>query len=83
MERSGYEGTGSAAARSWLDWGKEVDRPCPGCIAVFTRGGGGHVGFYVGETAETVKVLGGNQGDQVSVREYPKSRLLGYRMPRL
>lgn len=81
VEKAGYEGTDSAAARSWLEWGKNVSKPCPGCIAVFTREGGGHVGFYIGETADTVKVLGGNQGDQVCVREYSKSRLLGYRMP--
>ena len=46
---------------------------------IFTRDGGGHVAFYVGETATQIKVLGGNQSNSVSVANYPKSRLLGFR----
>jgi len=30
-------GTCSALARSWLDWGEELDSPVPGCIAVLFR----------------------------------------------
>jgi uncharacterized protein (TIGR02594 family) len=82
MERAGFEGTDSARARSWLDWGKKVSTPRRGCIAVFTRNvTQGHVGFYVGETATHVTVLGGNQGDEVNERPYAKDRLLGYRLP--
>ncbi|GFO54906.1 hypothetical protein GMSM_19130 [Geomonas sp. Red276] len=81
MEKAGYEGTDCAAARSWLEWGKRIDTPCLGCIAVLSREGGGHVGFYVGESAETVTLLGGNQGDRVCLAQYPKSRVLGYRIP--
>jgi len=44
----------------------------------------GHVGFFAGldpaiDTFENVLVLGGNQGNTVSVRPYPKDRLLGIR----
>lgn len=85
LERAGYPGSKQLNARSYLTWGKETSKPSPGCVAVFSRGDPrgweGHVAFYVGETATTVKVLGGNQGDAVTVAEYPKSRLLGYRVP--
>jgi uncharacterized protein (TIGR02594 family) len=85
LERSGYPCSKQLNARSYLTWGKEVSKPSPGCVAVFSRGDPrgweGHVAFYVGETATTVKVLGGNQGDAVTIAEYPKSRLLGYRVP--
>ena len=44
----------------------------------------GHVGFYAGRgpstgDAPTVQVLGGNQGDQVSVRAFPAAQVLGVR----
>jgi hypothetical protein len=39
----------------------------------------GHVGFYAGIEANDVLVLGGNQGDSVSIAPYLKSRLLGVR----
>ena len=30
---------------------------------------------------ETIRVLGGNQGDKVSIENFPKSQVLGYRWP--
>ena len=51
--------------------GRTVERP----------GGGGHVGVYAGETADAYCVLGGNQGDAVSVVGIAKRRLLGARQP--
>ncbi|MFV0387457.1 MAG: TIGR02594 family protein [Pyrinomonadaceae bacterium] len=82
IERSGFEGTDSAWAKSWLNWGKSIDKPVKGCVAVFKREGNkGHVGFYMGETANEIKVLGGNQSDAVNESKYAKSRLLGYRLP--
>lgn len=79
VEKSGYEGTDSAWARDWLNWGVEIDEPEKGCVVVFTRGNGGHVGFFVDEDDENIFLLGGNQSDSVSIAPYPKSRLLGYR----
>jgi len=81
IEKAGYEGTDSAWARSWLNWGKEIKEPVVGCVAVFKREGGGHVGFYIGKTETAIRVLGGNQGDAVNESSYAKSRLLGYRVP--
>ena len=82
MERSGYEGTDSAWAKSWANWGKKLTTPRRGCIAVFNRGANsGHVAFFLGQSATQVEILGGNQGDEVKVIKYPKSKLIGYRIP--
>lgn len=85
LRRAGYSGTGSLAARSFLTWGRKLDRPQLGCIVVFKRGNSswqGHVAFYVGEGANgTVRVLGGNQGNAVNVSACSKADVLGYRWP--
>jgi len=39
----------------------------------------GHVGLYSGGFAQTIHVLGGNQGDRVSVAPFPFERVLGIR----
>lgn len=86
LKRVGIEGTGSLAARSFLDWGEKLDKPRVGCIVVFSRGNPkgwqGHVGFYVGEDKTYVHVLGGNQSNAVNISRYSKARLLGYRWPK-
>ena len=86
MEQAGITGTNSAAARSWERWGKKLAEPKVGAIAVFWResktSGLGHVGFFVSEKTHSITVLGGNQGDRVSVAAYPKEKLLGYRWPK-
>ncbi len=83
MKESGYEGTNSARALSWSDWGQEVDKPAYGAIAVIDWGGGkGHVGFVVGKKGDNVVVmLGGNQGDQVKYSTFKASDIKTYRMP--
>lgn len=83
LEQSGVPSTKNAWARSYLNWGQPIKTPKYGCILVFERGkDSGHVGFYVGESLGWYKVLGGNQGDAVTIKEYPKYRLLGARWPR-
>lgn len=84
MKQAGIKGTDSAAARSWLGWGTALKAPRSGCVAVFSRppeSWSGHVAFYVDETPTHVRVLGGNQGDAVTIASYPKARLLGFRWP--
>ena len=83
LELSGVEGTDSLMARSFLGFGQAVKRPRVGDIVVLTRGSNprsGHVGFYVGEGVQgRIRVLGGNQRHQVSIAEYPRAQVLGYR----
>ena len=71
-------------ARNWADWGANLrtDRLAPGAVLVFEREGGGHVGFYVGEDRDAYHVLGGNQGDAVTVARIARTRLVASRWPR-
>ena len=86
LAQNGIVGTNSALARSWLDWGDEIDRPTPGCIAVLSRDNPGswkgHVGFYLRHDARYVYLLGGNQLEEVREHFYPVGSVLGYRWPR-
>jgi uncharacterized protein (TIGR02594 family) len=80
LEKAGYAGTDSAWARSWLNWGRVIETPVPGCITILTREGGGHVGFFISRTSKTIKILGGNQSDCVCEMDYKADRLLGFRV---
>lgn len=69
-----------ASARAWEKYGTKLDTPVLGCIAVFTRSGGGHVGFVVGLDAKGwLQILGGNQGDAVSIASFDPARVTAYR----
>lgn len=82
LERAGIRSSRFESAKSYLDWGQHLSLPVPGCIVVFTRQGGGHVGFAVGrDKAGNLLVLGGNQSDAVNIRAFPVSRVTGYRWP--
>lgn len=82
MKEVNVQGTGSARARDWEKWGDKIDQPIIGCIAVFTRPDGGHVGFYVGSENDKILLLGGNQeGGKVSIAKRSTDRLLSYRWP--
>jgi uncharacterized protein (TIGR02594 family) len=83
----------SLAARSWLLVGTSIpltDARVGNDVVVLSRGAGkqpgpdviaapGHVGFYAGQDATQVFLLGGNQGDAVSIAKFPKTRILGIR----
>lgn len=84
----------SAAARSWLTVGtpivladakpafdivviKRGKAPQPG--PEVTSGAPGHVAFYAGIEANRVLLLGGNQGDTVSIQQFAIADILGVR----
>lgn len=83
----------SAAARSWLAVGRAVllSEAWPASdVVILSRGGGGqpgadviaapgHVGFFAGTDGDKVLVLGGNQGDAVTVAPFDRERILGIR----
>ncbi len=83
LETSGYSGTGHPGARSFF-WNKnnnflKLNEPAYGCVAVFRKrpftdpkwkSGAGHVGFVVDWNADTVTLLGGNQGNTVQRKVY-------------
>jgi uncharacterized protein (TIGR02594 family) len=69
-------------AKDWLAWGVRLEEPCLGCVVVFDRKGGGHVGFVIGKDhAGRLRVIGANQNNEVSVMLFDASRVIGYRMP--
>ena len=94
MTKAGYKDTNSALARSWLDCGVPLNPPREGAITVIKRKGatsdaatgsatGFHVAFYVSSTPTHVRLLGGNQGDQVRYSNFSLNsyEVRGYRWP--
>jgi uncharacterized protein (TIGR02594 family) len=74
-------------AKAWATWGDAIGttgtRPPLGAIAVFGRDGGGHVGFVDSVNRDgSLNILGGNQGDAVNVRRFPRARLIALRWPK-
>ena len=69
------------SAREWNKFGVKTD-PCYGCVMVFSRSGGGHVGFYMSEDSSNYHILGGNQSNMVNVTKVAKSRFIGARWPK-
>jgi uncharacterized protein (TIGR02594 family) len=62
-------------ALAYTDFGTKLARPAYGCIVVFSRKGGGHVGFVVGRDADgNLMVLGGNQRNAVNIMPFDDKR---------
>lgn len=94
MDQAGYHGTNSALAKSWLDWGTTLSEPEEGAIVVIKKKSGGgdqatgsstgyHVAFFVSKTSSYIRLLGGNQSDQVKYSNFSLSSydVKGYRWP--
>jgi len=83
----------SAAARSWLLVGTPIpltEAQAGYDVVILKRGIGaqpgpeviqasGHVGLFAGLDGTNVMVLGGNQGNGVSIAQFPSNRVLGVR----
>ncbi len=82
LELQGIKSARTGWSRSYLSWGQRTSKPAVGSIVVFKRGSGGHIGFVVGQQKDgDLLVLGGNQSNDVNVRSFPRSRVLGYMWP--
>jgi uncharacterized protein (TIGR02594 family) len=81
LQKAGKNGPHSIKPSAWLKWGIPVSSPTLGAIVILSFSGLWHVGFYIDEDAEFVRVLGGNQNDGVNIYRYPKSAVKGYRIP--
>lgn len=89
LNASGLKGTGSLAAKSYLNYGQQSTNPSTGDIVVFNDLSGkndpnrGHVGFVksIDQQAKTVTVIGGNQSNQVSEKTYSLANVAGFRTP--
>jgi uncharacterized protein (TIGR02594 family) len=91
MQQVGIAGTKSAAAISWMHWGSPCT-PIPGAITIICNhkaagssltASGYHVGFLIDEVPSYIRLLGGNQSNQVKYSNFSKAnwRLVGYRWP--
>jgi len=67
------------SALEWAKFGGLATQAELGDVLVFQRPGGGHVALYVGEDASAYHVLGGNQGDAVSITRIAKARCVAVR----
>lgn len=84
LRRAGGKGTQSRAARSYLQYGKKLDGPRVGAIAILYRKGpnNGHVGVVRGTDGQGNPILvSGNHGPTVMQSVYPKHKVLAYVMP--
>ena len=94
MAEAGYAGTNDGRANSWLTWGKRLDAPREGAITVIRRKQAGrdratgsrsgyHVGFYHSTQHGLIRILGGNQSDQVRYSNFPLKdyEVSAYRWP--
>ena len=94
VKQAGYKGTDSALAKSWLDWGKKINKPKEGAIVIIRRKSkrldaatgsstGYHVAFFVRKTTTHITLLGGNQRDSVRESNYHLRSydIKGYRWP--
>lgn len=68
-------------ALNWAKYGVKSPAASIGDVLVFKRPSGGHVGFYVAEDATAYHVLGGNQGNTVSIARIAKNRCIAARRP--
>lgn len=84
MQRAGREPVKNFLwALNWAQFGVKIDIKDAmfGDVLVFARKGGGHVGFYVGESSKYFYVLGGNQSDKVCIVAIDKTRCAAVRRP--
>ena len=83
LEASGIRSTRSAAAISYESFGDALDAPQPGALIVTMRQDrrnprARHVGFW----ESPGRLLGGNQGNRVSVKDFDESTITAIRWPR-
>ena len=82
-KKLGYEQPNSAAARSWLKMPIVVLKPSLGDVVVLWResklGWKGHVGLFINWDKDFVWLLGGNQGNSISIAKFTRERILGIR----
>ena len=81
LAERGIKGTGSAAALSYLHWGRSAGGPVPGAVIVSSRRGGGHVAL-VSRVVNGVVMAWNATGGQRGWREIPyRHPVLDYRVP--
>ena len=85
LERLGLPGTASDVAKSFASYGKRLEGPKVGAIAVMNRGkSGGHVGVVSGFDKDGDPIIiSGNYSRRVAEAVYERSRIIAYVSPEL
>lgn len=83
LERLGLPGTESDVAKSFASYGKRLEGPKVGAIAVMNRGkSGGHVGVVSGFDKDGDPIIiSGNYSRRVAEAVYERSRIIAYVSP--
>lgn len=82
LRRAGGKGTHSRAACSFLKYGKKLDGPRVGAIAILKGPNNSCVGVVRDTDGQGNPILiSGNHGRMVRQSVYPKSRVMAYVMP--
>ena len=83
LKSAGIPHLNEVAARKYEKYGTETKTPKVGDIVILWRGSPaswmGHAGFLHSMDEAHISILGGNQGNEVSIRKYPRNRLLSFR----
>ena len=84
VRKAGLRGTDDKRALSWHEqgFGQDVtEHPKEDDIVVFRRRSptesGGHVGFFTSQQGDKIQILGGNQGNAISIAPFPRDGTLG------
>ena len=80
LKQAGIDGTNSAAAASFGEWGVDIgDEPKEGCIVLLNH----HVTIFLRMADDdTISCLGGNQHDSVKISNYLVANVISYRWPK-
>ena len=83
LAMSGNKTRGSLRAADFMSYGDPTTNPQVGDLVVtnpLAKGASGHVGFFAGHDDKgNVRILGGNQGDKVSIMTVKASLVRGFR----
>jgi len=77
LTEAGIPGAG-AKAFDWKSWGRAIDAPAYGAIAIFTWS---HVGFVYGMNGNNLIILHGNWSGELRITEVSISSISCYRYP--
>lgn len=78
LKQVGIVGAGPGG-KDWKTWGKPIDSPAYGAIAIFNSS---HVGFVVGQNGNRLIILHGNWSNQLHLSTYIKpTEIQMYRYP--
>jgi uncharacterized protein (TIGR02594 family) len=79
LEMSSIESTRFESAASYMLWGRRLALPVQGAIAVLDH----HVAFVAGIRSDgRIMLLGGNQGDAVTIAAFSDKAIKSYRWPK-